>query len=73
MPGVDEKIELTLEQYETRGEDFESDIETHWKVDAAGLDMPCAGETPTEALRVLAESLVNDDGFADIDELIDRS
>jgi len=33
--------------------------------------MPCAGETPTEALRVLAESLVNDDGFADIDELIE--
>lgn len=73
MPGLDNaEIELTLEKYETRGEDFEDDIETRWKVDTAGLDRPCAGETPSEALRVLADSLEHaDDRFADIDELID--
>ena len=72
MPGIDDEAELTLEKYETRGEDFESDIETRWKVDAPGLDRPCAGDTPSEALRVLASSLEHsDDEFADIDELLD--
>ena len=72
MPGLDETVELTLKKYETRGEDFEDDIETHWKVDAPGLDRPCAGDTPSEALRVLASSLEHSDGeFADIDELIE--
>ena len=72
MPGLDDEVELTLEKYETRGEDFESDIETRWKVDAPGLDRPCAGDTPSEALRVLASSLEHsDDEFADIDELLD--
>ncbi|ELZ48954.1 hypothetical protein C464_06070 [Halorubrum coriense DSM 10284] len=72
MPGDDRTVELTLESYETRGEDFESDVETEWKVDAPGLDHPCAGETPEEALRVLAGSLENEIGeFADIDELLE--
>lgn len=72
MPGVDDEVELTLEKYETRGEDFEEDIETQWKVDAPGLDRACAGDTPSEALRVLASSLEHSDGeFADIDELLD--
>ncbi|TKX55072.1 hypothetical protein EXE42_06125 [Halorubrum sp. SP3] len=72
MPGFDDRVtNLTLESYQTRGEDFENDIETNWKVDAPGLELPCSGETPAEALRVLAASLEEDDGAADIEELLD--
>jgi len=64
----DVKIDLTLEKYHSRNLDDDS-VEEGWKVDAAGLDRPCAGETPEEALRVLAASLEGDGSV--IDELID--
>ena len=72
MLGFDDRVaDLTLESYQTRGEDFDNDTETKWKVDAPGLELPCSGETPAEALRVLAASLEDDDGAADIEELLD--
>jgi len=71
MPGFDDRVaNLTLESYQTRGEDFKNDIGIHWSVDAPGLEHPCSGETPAEALRVLAASLEEDDGAAEIEELL---
>ena len=72
MPGFDDvEIELTLQKYYTRNPDDDS-VEERWRVDAPGLDMPCAADTPERALEVLAESLRDgSDGQADLDELIE--
>ncbi|SEH60802.1 hypothetical protein SAMN05192561_11240 [Halopenitus malekzadehii] len=72
MPAFDDAtIELTLERYHTRNPDDDS-VEERWRVDAAGLDVPCGGVTPERALEMLAESLRDDqDGQADLETLIE--
>ncbi|WP_066415374.1 hypothetical protein [Halorubrum aethiopicum] len=72
MPGFDDaEIDLVLERYHARNRADDS-VEERWRVDAEGLDRPCAGDTPSEALRVLADSLEHsEEEFADIDELLD--
>ena len=71
MPGFDDvEIELTLRKYHSRSLDDDS-VTEGWEVDAAGIEACPSGETPAEALRVLAASLEDDDGAADIDVLAD--
>jgi len=71
MPGLDDaEIELTLRKYHARNLDDDS-VTEGWEIDAAGVDASPAGETPEEALRVLAASLEDDDGAVDIDTLAD--
>lgn len=61
MPDDDVEIELTLRKYHTRSFDDDS-VTEGWAVDAAGLEAPPSGETPEEALRVLAQMIENDGG-----------
>ena len=71
MPGFDDRVaDLTLRKYHSRNPDDDT-VEEGWSVEADGLDGGWVGESPSEALRVLAASLEDDDGAADIDELLE--
>ena len=62
--------ELTLRNYLSRDPEDDS-VEERWVVESDNADLGWAGETPSEALRVLASSLEDEDGKAEIDELVE--
>lgn len=72
MP-TEPEFELTVRK--VTGMDLETmDEVSEWRVEADALDTPCAGESPAEALRVMAECLEadsDDDIHVDVTDLLD--
>lgn len=60
MERPDTEFDLTVREVLVR-EQATDEMDTAWRVTAEHMDLPCAGDTAAEALRVLAGCLELDD------------